>query len=279
MREARADRVVLLTTHYMDEADALADRIGIMARGRLRALGSAQHLKSRHGGGYRVDVKAADGAAEPVGDVVARLFPGARLLEASERSSDDVAPRTDWSRLSHGVTDVAPRTDWSSLNHSSECNRPTFAWLLKAHAGTQSFEIGGGESGGESGGALRVSVAFRALERAKQERLISNYSLSQTTLEQVRAGRRRAHCAGERASERAQIRHALSPLSFTSVRNTMARVTHSKRLARILLDLACRVGCERVTLFVWSRHPSLVGWHVTVRSLSRHPLDARGVIS
>ena len=67
MREARADRVVLLTTHYMDEADALADRIGIMARGRLRALGSAQHLKSRHGGGYRVDVKAADGAAEPVG--------------------------------------------------------------------------------------------------------------------------------------------------------------------------------------------------------------------
>ena len=33
-------------------ADALAHRIGIMANGRLRVLGSAQHLKSRHGGGY-----------------------------------------------------------------------------------------------------------------------------------------------------------------------------------------------------------------------------------
>ena len=43
-------RVILLTTHYMDEADALAHRIGIMANGRLRVLGSAQHLKSRHGG-------------------------------------------------------------------------------------------------------------------------------------------------------------------------------------------------------------------------------------
>ena len=53
-------RVILLTTHYMDEADALAQRIGIMAAGRLRVLGSPQHLKSRHGGGYRVELKAAN---------------------------------------------------------------------------------------------------------------------------------------------------------------------------------------------------------------------------
>ena len=50
----------MLTTHYMDEADALAQRIGIMAAGRLRVLGSPQHLKSRHGGGYRVELKATN---------------------------------------------------------------------------------------------------------------------------------------------------------------------------------------------------------------------------
>jgi ABC-2 type transport system ATP-binding protein len=37
---------VLLTTHYMEEADALCDRIALMHHGRLRALGSPDELKS-----------------------------------------------------------------------------------------------------------------------------------------------------------------------------------------------------------------------------------------
>ena len=41
---------VLLTTQYLEEADALADRIGIVARGRLRIEGTADELKSVVGG-------------------------------------------------------------------------------------------------------------------------------------------------------------------------------------------------------------------------------------
>jgi ABC-type multidrug transport system ATPase subunit len=48
---------VILTTHSMEEAEALCSRIGIMVAGRLRCLGSGQHLKVRHGSGYEVDVK------------------------------------------------------------------------------------------------------------------------------------------------------------------------------------------------------------------------------
>jgi ABC-2 type transport system ATP-binding protein len=40
---------ILLTTHYMEEAEALSDRIGIMAKGRLKALGTAQELKEKTG--------------------------------------------------------------------------------------------------------------------------------------------------------------------------------------------------------------------------------------
>lgn len=40
---------VVLTTHYMEEAEALSDRIGIMRSGRLLALGTAQELKSLAG--------------------------------------------------------------------------------------------------------------------------------------------------------------------------------------------------------------------------------------
>ena len=42
----RAGRTILLTTHYMDEADVLGDRIGIMSLGALQCLGSSQvHIR------------------------------------------------------------------------------------------------------------------------------------------------------------------------------------------------------------------------------------------
>lgn len=40
---------VILTTHYLEEAEALSDRIGIMAKGSLRAEGTAAELKQRAG--------------------------------------------------------------------------------------------------------------------------------------------------------------------------------------------------------------------------------------
>ena len=40
---------IILTTHYMEEAEALSDRIGIMKNGRLLAVGTAEELKERTG--------------------------------------------------------------------------------------------------------------------------------------------------------------------------------------------------------------------------------------
>lgn len=46
VRALRGKTTVLLTTHYLEEAEALSDRIAVMADGRLRALGTAEELKS-----------------------------------------------------------------------------------------------------------------------------------------------------------------------------------------------------------------------------------------
>lgn len=51
---------VILTTHSMEECEALCPRIGIMAQGKLRCLGSAQRLKSRFGRGFQVEAKVLD---------------------------------------------------------------------------------------------------------------------------------------------------------------------------------------------------------------------------
>ena len=42
---------IVLTTHYMEEAEELSDRIGIMKDGRLIAVGTARELKERAGTG------------------------------------------------------------------------------------------------------------------------------------------------------------------------------------------------------------------------------------
>ena len=72
--EVAKTATVLLTTHYMDEADALAGRIGIMARGKLRVLGSPQHLKTRHGGGYLLELKGPPETAAQAARFVRSFF-------------------------------------------------------------------------------------------------------------------------------------------------------------------------------------------------------------
>lgn len=49
-------RAVVLTTHSMEEADTLCDRIVILSHGRLAAAGSALHLKEQYGLGYTLTV-------------------------------------------------------------------------------------------------------------------------------------------------------------------------------------------------------------------------------
>ena len=51
LRSLKGRMTVILTTHYMEEAEALSDRIGIMKDGRILAVGTAEQLKNRTGAG------------------------------------------------------------------------------------------------------------------------------------------------------------------------------------------------------------------------------------
>jgi ATP-binding cassette subfamily A (ABC1) protein 3 len=48
---------IILTTHSMEEAEALSNKLAIMVDGSLQCIGSVQHIKSKFGGGYEVEVK------------------------------------------------------------------------------------------------------------------------------------------------------------------------------------------------------------------------------
>ncbi|XP_036925868.1 ABC-type organic anion transporter ABCA8 isoform X2 [Sturnira hondurensis] len=123
------ERGVLLTTHYMAEAEAVCDRVAIMVSGRLRCIGSIQHLKSKFGKDYLLEMKVKTPTqVEPLHSEILRLFPQAAR---QERYSSLMVYKLP-------VEDVRP-----------------------------------------------LAQAFFKLERVKQSFDLEEYSLSQSTLEQV----------------------------------------------------------------------------------------------
>jgi ABC-2 type transport system ATP-binding protein len=68
----RESLTILLTTHYLEEADQLADRLAIVSRGRVVVEGTAEELKQGLEGEV-VEVEIADGAVEDAAAVVRAL--------------------------------------------------------------------------------------------------------------------------------------------------------------------------------------------------------------
>uniref|UniRef100_A0A8C4VUM2 ABC transporter domain-containing protein n=1 Tax=Gopherus evgoodei TaxID=1825980 RepID=A0A8C4VUM2_9SAUR len=72
----------ILTTHYMEEAEAVCDRVAIMVCGKLRCIGAVQYLKSKFGKGYLLEIKVKDPAqVDCLHMEILRIFPHADRQE------------------------------------------------------------------------------------------------------------------------------------------------------------------------------------------------------
>jgi ABC-type multidrug transport system ATPase subunit len=81
---AKGNKSIILTTHSMEEADVLCDRIAIMASGEMQCIGVAPILKRRFGKGYTCQITTADKSQakyQEIDEFVHELFPTAKLLE------------------------------------------------------------------------------------------------------------------------------------------------------------------------------------------------------
>jgi len=78
----RNDRSVILTSHSMEECEALCSRLVIMVNGKFVCHGSTQHLKNRYGSGYSLTVRAKDSLRlDEVRRLVDDHFPDNQLKE------------------------------------------------------------------------------------------------------------------------------------------------------------------------------------------------------
>ncbi|KAF9960389.1 hypothetical protein BGZ70_008616 [Mortierella alpina] len=140
------NRTIVLTTHSMEEADILSDRIAIMTNGRLRCIGSSLHLKELYGTGFRLDVTSKPG----------------RLEEACRSLQETVLADLAYKRVGKFT------------------NSTTFEFELNRD-GTGA----GGQAGAGIGSHHGLSKIFDCMSRLGMYPAIEDWGLSQTTLEDV----------------------------------------------------------------------------------------------
>ena len=68
LRSAKQNKIVVLTTHYMDEAENLADRVAIVSKGKLECCGSTLFLKDKYTKGFFIEIEKKDSEPMPMLD-------------------------------------------------------------------------------------------------------------------------------------------------------------------------------------------------------------------
>lgn len=161
LRRKREGRVTLLTTHFLDEASLLADRIAIMKEGRLQCCGSELFLKNRFGLGYNLTIVLADSApasSRPSVDVDA--------IQSMESggivSCPDISTASD---AADGITEF--------LNRYIPDTK-----LIRTSARELTFRFPPGSEG-------LFPDAFDAMEVERHRLCIGAYGITDTTLEEI----------------------------------------------------------------------------------------------
>ncbi|XP_051259483.1 uncharacterized protein abca12 isoform X6 [Dicentrarchus labrax] len=81
--EVKGKCAVVLTSHSMEECEALCSRLAIMVKGQFRCLGSLQHIKNRFGSGFTVKMYLAEASSdtEAITGFMQRRFPSTYLKD------------------------------------------------------------------------------------------------------------------------------------------------------------------------------------------------------
>jgi len=94
------NKCLILTTHALEEAEALCDRIGIMTLGLMRTIGRTTELRIRFDRGYKLLVAAAVSRQSEVIDFVRQLMPHSTLRDELNGTANWYVPK-EGLKLSH----------------------------------------------------------------------------------------------------------------------------------------------------------------------------------
>ncbi|KIZ06631.1 hypothetical protein MNEG_1315 [Monoraphidium neglectum] len=145
VKSNKAGRAIVLTTHSMEEAETLCDRLGIFVDGRLVCIGNPKEITSRYGGYLVMTLTVAAGQESQARAFVERLAPSARLTYSVsstlkfELPSDEVSLSGVFAAMADAKADTSAGRlqvlDWGVANATLEEVFIKFARAIGAKAG------------------------------------------------------------------------------------------------------------------------------------------------
>ena len=169
---------IVLTSHSMEECEALCSRLIIMVNGKICCIGSPQHLKNKFGKGYTVQIKVSTTESRErttsngLVRQVSRQFSNHSQKRRSSLDSNKVSQFVYQRQASEMIT-AQNTTDVKEFMSSAfpGCQ------LKAVHNNLLEYSI--------NDDSLTWSQIFGRIERAKNRVNIEDYSIGQTTLEQI----------------------------------------------------------------------------------------------
>jgi len=79
IQKLKRNRVVILTSHSMEEADLLSDRLVVMVDGKFKCIGTSLYLKNNFGDGYRINIITKE--PKVVFDFIKKVIPSVNLID------------------------------------------------------------------------------------------------------------------------------------------------------------------------------------------------------
>ncbi|KAI4336022.1 hypothetical protein L6164_014600 [Bauhinia variegata] len=119
VRRAKQDRAIILTTHSMEEAEILCDRLGIFVDGSLQCIGNPTELKARYGGSFVFTMTTSSDNESEVEKLVRQLSPNAKKVYHISGTQKFELPK-DEIRIADVFRTVG----------TAKSNFPVFAWGL-----------------------------------------------------------------------------------------------------------------------------------------------------
>ncbi|RHY68127.1 hypothetical protein DYB38_006149, partial [Aphanomyces astaci] len=195
------ESTILLTTHSMEECEALCSRVGIMVGGRLRCVGSIQHLKNRFGDGLMLHIKLAAVTSDAVAGMAADAFKG--VAEVTKETLQATCTRLGKSHRAASIDGNHP-TGYvlaDSLERHLAISAKDFCtwWLSEDRFDSFSLHVTTSFGGTAQllerqndqsrfklvSPTLKLSAVFSLIEGCRRDLHVEEYTVAQTTLEQI----------------------------------------------------------------------------------------------
>ena len=199
----RNDTAVILTTHSMEEAEALCDRMTIMVRGRLKCIGTCTAIKNKFGDGYELEIKLENPIIEEINDISQKI---AGIVNENSNvmfeNLDAVLAGLQFSYLRGMIMPVGPGSGvYSTMKTDGYISKEAFsAWCIIENLGfyikswldTEFIDVEVIEHYHlmskykiKKIHVRSLGHLFSVIEREKKHMKISDYAITMTSLEQI----------------------------------------------------------------------------------------------